>query len=99
MALDAKVITYWHDHGIDHPILISIAAAEDRWILLKNETKPRLREADLVTVSHWIGHRCRALGKVDPIEIAAHAGHNALLQYIHTHCHMLTWGLGDSRRY
>ena len=40
VTLDAKVITYWPDHGIDHFILTSIAAAENRWILLENETQP-----------------------------------------------------------
>ena len=99
MALDAKVITYWQDHGIDLLMLTSIAAAENLWILLKNETKPWLREAAIVTVSKRIEHRCRALGDVGSIEIAAHVGHDALLQAIHTHCHPLNRGSGDSRRY
>ena len=99
MALDAKVIIYWQDHGIDLLILTSIAVAENLWILLKNETKPWLREAAIVTVSKRIEHRCRAFGYAGPIEIAAHAGHDALLQAIHTHCHPLNRGSRDSRRY
>ena len=92
LALDAKVITYWQDHGIDLLMLTSIAAAENLWILLENETKPWLREAAIVTVSNRIEHRCRALGYAGSIEIAAHAGHDALLQAIHTHCHTINRG-------
>ena len=94
MALDAKVITYWHDHGIDLLILTSIAVAENLCILLKNETKPWLRETAIVTVSNRSEHRCRALGYAGPIEIAAHTGHDALLQAIHS-----IGGSGDIRRH
>ena len=73
MALDAKVITYWHDHGIDLLILTSSVVAENLWIQLKNETKPWLREAAIVTISNRNEHRCRALDNTGPIEIAAHA--------------------------
>jgi uroporphyrinogen-III synthase len=76
LALDAKVITYWHDHGIDLLILTSIAAVENLYILLKIETKPWFCEAAIVSVSNWIEHEYRAFG---------YAGHNALLKAIHTH--------------
>ena len=39
LALDAKVIIYWYDHGSDLLILKSIAITENLWILVKNETK------------------------------------------------------------
>ena len=90
LTLDAKVITYWHDHGIDHFILTSIAAAENRWILLKNETKPWFREAAIVTVSNRIEHKRRALG---------YAGHDVLLQVAHAHCHTLNRDSGDCRQH
>ena len=99
MALDAKVITYWHDHGIDLLFFPSIAVAENLWTLLKNETKLRLREAAIVTVSKRIKNWCRALDYAGSIEIAAHAGHDALLQAIHTHWHTLNRSARDSRRY
>ena len=77
MALDAKVITYWQDHGIDLLTSTSIAAAENRWILLKNETKPWFREAAIVTVSNRIEHNRRALGYAGqlPPALAAWAPH------------------------
>ena len=77
MTLDAKVITNWHDHGIDHFILTRIAAAENRWILLKNETIAWFREAAMVTVSNRIEHKRRTLG------------HDVLFQVAHTHCRTL----------
>ena len=43
--------------------------------------------AAIVIVNNRIEQRCRALGYAGPIEIAAHAGHDALLQAIHTHWH------------
>ena len=77
----------------------SIAVAENLWTLLKNETKLRLREAAIVTVSKRLENWCCALGYADPIEIAANAGHDALVQAIHTHCHTLNRSARDSRRY
>ena len=99
MALDAKVITYWHNHGIDLLILTSIAAAENLCILLKNETKPWLREAAIVAVRNPIEQRFRARLCRSPIEIASHAGHDALLQAIYTRCYTLNRGSADSRRF
>ena len=90
LTLDAKVITYWHDHGIDHFILTRIAAAENRWNLLSNETKPWFREAAIVTVSNRIEHKRCALG---------YAGHDVLLQVAHAHCHTINRSSGDSRRH
>ena len=77
----------------------SIAVAENLWILLKNETKSRLREAAIVPVSKRLENWCCALGYAGPIEIAANAGHDALVQAIHTHWHTLNRSARDSRRY
>ena len=71
-------------------MLTSIAAAENLWILLKHETKLWLREATIVIVSNRIEHRHRVPG---------YASHDALLQAIHTRCHMLNRSSRDSRRY
>ena len=89
MSLDAKVITYWHDHGIDLLNLTSIAVAENFWIQLKNETKSWLHGAAIVIVSGRIWTQARVLGYAGSIKIAAHAGHDDLFQAIRTYCHML----------
>ena len=74
-------------------------AAENLWILLRNETKPCLREAAIVTISNRTDNGCQALGYVGSIEVAANAGHYALLQAIHTHRHTLNRVTGDNRRH
>ena len=61
LALDAKVIIYWYNHGTDLLILNSIAVIENHWILLKNETKLWLCEVAIVTVSNRIKHRFQPL--------------------------------------
>jgi len=61
LALDAKVIIYWYDHGSDLLILNSIAVTENLWILVKNETKLWLCETAIVTVSNQIKHRFQPL--------------------------------------
>lgn len=86
---DSSVITYWQDHGIDVLTLTSIAAAENLWILLKDRPKRWLRDVAVVTVSERIETACRSLGYEGKIAIADHAGHDALLQAIHTHVDMI----------
>ena len=61
MALDAKVIIYWYDHGTDLHILNGIAVIENLWILVKNQAKLWLCEAAIVTVSNWIKYRFQSL--------------------------------------
>jgi len=61
LALDAKVIIYWYDHGTDLLILKSIAVIENLWILVQNEPKLWLCETAIVTVSNRIKHRFQPL--------------------------------------
>ena len=88
-AADPRVIAYWQDHGIDVLTLTSIAAAENLWILLKDRPKRWLRDVAVATVSERIETACRSLGYEGKIVIADYAGHDALLQAIHTHCHTI----------
>ena len=67
MTVDAKVITYWHDHGIDLFILTSIAVAENLWILLKSDTKTWLLEAAIGTLSNQQKRQFQPLTMLVPL--------------------------------